>query len=50
MQTRSRSSRRSSASPGHACARDGAVVVHSEEPGYRSVVKLWAAASELVGT
>jgi len=30
--------------------RDGALVVHSAEPGYRSVTGLSAAASELVGT
>lgn len=28
---------------------DGAVVVHSAEPGYRAVTSLSAAASELVG-
>jgi hypothetical protein len=28
---------------------DGAVVVHSDEPGYRAVTRLSAAASELVG-
>ncbi len=29
---------------------DGTVVVHSDEPGYRSVLRLSESASELVGT
>ncbi|MHB8245942.1 MAG: hypothetical protein ACYDGN_11430 [Acidimicrobiales bacterium] len=29
--------------------RDGTVVVHSDEPGYRAVTRLSAAASDLVG-
>jgi hypothetical protein len=29
---------------------DGTVVVHSDEPGYRSVLRLSAAATDVVGT
>lgn len=29
--------------------RDGTVVVHSDEPGYRAVTRLSAAASDLIG-
>ena len=50
MPARSASWSTGSASATRACAPDGTVVVHSDEPGYRSILRLSAAATEVVGT